>query len=210
VDLLFGYRFLELTDSLSINEFSQTTGTNQQGLPVGTVALTSDRFGTRNEFNGGQVGTDVCFHLERWSFDFLGKIALGNTTEVININGTQVVLRPNAAPVLSQGGLLAVPLNSGRFTRDRISVVPELGVKLGYDVTENLRLTLGYTWLFWSDVVRPADQIDRVIDARQISNFPPPPGVVFGPVAGQSHPLVPFRGTDFWAQGLTVGLEYKY
>ena len=63
-------------------------------------------------------------------------------------------------------------------------------VSVGYQVTENLRLALGYTFLYASTVVRPGDQID--------------------PVSGAGDPAFAFHGTDFWAQGLDAQVEVRY
>ena len=71
-------------------------------------------------------------------------------------------------------------------------------VKLGYDLTSNLRLTLGYDVLYLSNVIRPTDQIDRNI----------PKGNVFGQggtVTTTGYPARLFRTTDFYAQGLNAG-----
>lgn len=205
IDFLAGVRYAQLTESLNINEQISVAGANPLGFPVGTAASVSDRFGTRNEFVGGQVGADMNFHYGCWSVDLLGKLALGNNHEVVNIQGSQIVTTPGGVPQVFNGGLLALPSNSGRFTRDRFSVMPELGVKLGYNITDNLRVTVGYTWVYWSSVVRPAYQIDRVLDMNQIPNFARGPAVV-----GASRPGVPFTQSDFWAQGVSFGLEYNY
>jgi hypothetical protein len=57
----------------------------------------------------------------------------------------------------------------------------------------------------WSRVIRPGGQIDRVVDINQIPNF----GVIAPPVAG-SRPAVLFKETDFWAQGISFGVEFRY
>jgi hypothetical protein len=204
LDFLGGLRFAQLTESLNINESVVLTGANPLNLPAGTMAAVSDHFGTRNEFFGGQVGLDANFHYCNWSVDLLGKIALGDTYQVININGSQVVINPASGTNFFPGGLLALPSNSGRFTGNRFSVLPELGIKLGYNVTDNLKLTVGYTAMYWSNVVRPGDQIDPVLNINQIPNFSR------SPIAGVASPIVPFKETAFWAEGLTLGLEYNY
>jgi len=76
-------------------------------------------------------------------------------------------------------GLLARPSNSGRSSRDAFAAVPECAVTLGYRVTRWLRATVGYSFLYWSDVARPGDQIDRGLDRRQI-----PTSLITGPVSG--------------------------
>ncbi|MGG7379585.1 BBP7 family outer membrane beta-barrel protein, partial [Escherichia coli] len=58
------------------------------------------------------------------------------------------------------GGLLALPSNIGNFQRNRFGVVPQVGLKVGYNLTDNLRVYVGYDFLWWCNVVRPGDQID--------------------------------------------------
>lgn len=132
------------------------------------------------------------------------KIGLGDNHETIDIRGYQILTHANGTQQVFNGGLLALPSNSGHFQRDRFCVVPEIGVNLGYQVTENLKAYVGYNFLYWSNVVRPGDQIDRVLDINQIPNFRT------GPPAPQRRPLVPFKETSFWAQGVNFGLEYRY
>ena len=55
-----------------------------------------------------------------------------------------------------------------------------------------------------SSVVRPGDQIDTSLDENKI-----PPGTTLAP-PGTPRPLVPFKESDFWAQGLTFGLEFTW
>jgi hypothetical protein len=124
-----------------------------------------------------------------------------------------VLFPPNAAMnkvVVDRGGLLALATNIGRFTRDRFSAVPEVGVNVGYRITDHLRAFVGYNFLYWGNVVRPADQIDRVLDASLIPNFlNPQTGLPYTPT-GALRPAVPFKETDYWAQGVTFGLEFRY
>ena len=75
----------------------------------------------------------------------------------------------------------------------------------GVDLTENLRFYVGYDLLMISDVVRPADQIDLTINRSQIPNNAGPQ-----PLVGVARPSVPFRGSFFSAQGLNLGLEWRY
>jgi hypothetical protein len=41
-----------------------------------------------------------------------------------------------------------------------LSFVPEAGIDVGYQLTRHLRAKAGYTFIYWTDVVRPGDQID--------------------------------------------------
>jgi hypothetical protein len=203
VSLLGGFRYLDLGEGLSILEDVQAF----PDVPLfgGNHIFVADNFATRNQFYGGQLGAAAELRRGRWSVDLQGKIALGVNRQTININGSQLFIAPTGVQTPFTGGLLALPTNSGHFERDRFAVVPEIGVNVGYQITDRIRAFAGYTFLFWSNVVRPGDQVDRVLDITQIPNFP----VVALPTL-QARPAVPFKETDFWAQGINLGLEIRY
>jgi len=102
-------------------------------------------------------------------------------------------------------GFLASGSNSGHFTRDVFAVVPEVGINLGWQITTQLRASVGYTFLYWSSVVRPGDQVDVGLSGTQL-----PTDTRFNPGAGPARPAVLLRGKDFWAQGINFGLEFRY
>jgi hypothetical protein len=211
-DVLAGFRFLQLDEGLHITEDVNVLATldNSPVFKAGNHINVLDRFDTRNQFYGGQVGGDLRLDRGRWSLDVLGKLALGTTHQVIDINGAFVTTTPQGAQTVQRGGLLALPSNIGHFSRDHFSVAPEVGVKLGYRLTQRLRAFVGYDFLYWSNVVRPGAQIDRVLDITQIPNFVLP-GVNVPPnPTGIPRPLVPFRETGVWAQGVTIGLEFRF
>jgi hypothetical protein len=64
---------------------------------------------------------------------------------------------------------------------------------------------VGYTFLYWSQVVRPGNQIDTTVNTTQVPTHPE-----FGPLTGPAQPMVPFRTTDFWAQGISLGVEVTF
>jgi len=206
IDWLAGVRYLELNDTLHVDEAIQFSPGVLPSLPSGGTGFVFDSFGTRNQFYGAQVGTDIQLRHERWSLNIKAKVAVGDTRETVNINGGQLLVNPGVGTTSFQGGLLALPSNIGHFTRDEFGVVPEIGIQVGYNFTDHFRAFVGYNFLYWSDVLRAGDQVDRNIDVTQIPNFNAPGAV---PV-GQTRPAVLFRETSFWAQGLTVGVEWQY
>jgi hypothetical protein len=195
LNLLVGFRFLELQEDLNIAEFSDNAG---------NLRVSEDHFGTHNEFYGTQLGLDWTWRCGRWSIDMRAKVAMGDTVRTVNINGATGFFAPGGAATGANGGLLALPSNIGRTTRSCFGVVPEAGINVGYQVTDNLRLYVGYSFLYWANVYRPGDQVDPVIDASQI------PGAVGIAPAGQNRPKVLLHGTGFWAQGMNCGLQYRY
>ena len=81
-----------------------------------------------------------------------------------NLNGTVTSAR---------GGLLALSSNIGTFHKNSFSVVPEVDATLSYHINEHWRLFAGYDLLYWTNVVRPGQQIDRTLDETLIPNFEP-------------------------------------
>jgi hypothetical protein len=128
---------------------------------------------------------------------------VGNNYQVVGVDGSTSVTVPGQATVVNLGGLVALSSNSGHFSRDRVSLVQEFGVNVGYQITPHLRVFTGYTLLYWFDVVRAGDQVDLTINP----NLLPP---VTGPVAGPSRPAPRFQTTDVWVPGLTTGLEFRF
>ena len=78
----------------------------------------------------------------------------------------------------------------------------KLGFNLGYQFTNHIRGFVGYNFLFWSNVVRPAEQIDTVVNPLLI---PPAAGRV-----GPNRPQFNFNGADFWVQGINFGVDFRW
>jgi hypothetical protein len=165
-----------------------------------------DSFQTVNRFYGGQIGGRFTWRSDRFDVGVVGKLALGATQELVIINGVSALNTPGMPPTTNPGGLLAEPSNIGRISRTTFEVIPEVGLDLGYQVTPQFRVSLGYTFLYWSRVARPGNQIDRTVSAGQVARDP-----TFGNTAGDLRPLlVQPRESDFWAQGLSFGMEFQY
>ena len=207
VSLLGGFRYLQLDEGLSIDEITRVNPALPAGSPLfgGSTIAMADQFDTHNSFYGAQVGAKAEICWGRLFVDVQGKVALGVTHEVVDIQGATAITSPAGTTVVTPAGFLASGSNSGHFTRDRFAVVPEVGINVGYQITKNVRAFVGYNFLYWSSVVRPGDQVDVGLSGTQI-----PTDTRFNPQAGPARPAVAFRDTDFWAQGVSFGLEFRY
>jgi len=210
LDFLAGFRYLNLAEGLQIGENLTVTQATPPAIfgnaPAQFAAdpnfIVVDSFHTSNNFYGGQIGLDAECRWRRWFLGATGKLALGDMHETVSINGSTVISGGPGAGSFP-GGLLALQgTNIGQYSRNTFAVVPELGVRLGFYVTERLRAFVGYDVVYASSVVRPGDQIDRNVNPTYQPNNGPPQGAAL--------PAFQFRTTDFWAQGLTAGLEWKY
>ena len=204
LDLLLGYRYMRLRDTLDIREDLLSSGTTNPFAPQGTTIVVRDRFNTVNEFNGGQIG--VAGEVRRGAF-FLGytaKVALGNVHSSVEINGSRTATLPNGGGTsTSTGGLLAQPSNIGRYSFDEFAVLPEGGLTLGYQVSSNVRAFAGYNFLYWNKVVRASEQVDIDVNPTQI------PGGR-GALSNVQAPAFSPNYSDYWVQGVTFGLELRF
>lgn len=201
VDFIGGYRNYRLDDNISITENLETLNPHR-GMPAGTTFDVQDTFRVKNEFHGGELGliTTVC--RGRWSLELLAKMAIGNNSSIVNITGSTDVDRPGDDPVHYDQGVYALDTNIGRYHRDQFIVIPQFGLEVGYNLTCNLRAYCGYNFIYWAQVYRAAEQIDTNINTSYI----PPADDPQGPLA----PAFSFTNSDFWAQGLNLGLEWNF
>jgi len=194
VDILAGYRYCRLGDSLRIGESLLTAGPT-------TIDL-YDLFDTSNEFNGAELGVSTQLRRNHWSLELLMKLALGNSRSRVFIDGATTTAVGAAPPVTGDGGLLALTTNMGHYPQNGLALMPELGVTLGCDLTPRLRATFGYTFVYWSKVARPGDQISLDVNPSYLPNA--------GPPVGAAQPEFSLATTDFWAQGMNFGFEYRF
>jgi hypothetical protein len=220
IDGVIGYRYLQLRDTIDIQENIGPFNPQFQTPPILQRAIVNDHFATQNTFNGAQVGLDAEWRFRpRLTLGGLVKVAAGNMQQTINIYGSTTDTFTGPAPAFigtqtQRGGTLAQPSNSGAFSTNRFIILPEFGVRLGWDITPHWRFIAGYNLIYVSNVVRAADQIDLRVNRTQGAFFvpqtngqPPQPGST--PVS-PNLPAVPFRTTDYFAQGVSLGLEYRY
>lgn len=201
-DFLVGFRYLKLEDEIIIAENLLVTGTDPNAIPApGTTFSLIDSFQTQNEFYGPQFG--LAGEMRRGSafVNWRGLIAFGTTHKTAAINGSTTITPPGGPATTYAGGLLALPTNIGNYSKNDFSVVPELNINVGYQVTSNLRVFVGYSFLYWSNVTRAGDIIDTTINPTQL-----PPGTLVGP----ARPAFTWNDSDFWAQGVSFGGEFRW
>jgi hypothetical protein len=203
-NFLAGFRYAYLKENL--NNDNTTTD-----LIFGNVTSLHDAFETSNQFYGGQIGSRLSIQRHGLSLDITGKLALGFTHQVVDIQGAITQAGPNAPtpPGLGTfpGGFFAQPTNIGSRDANHFGILPSLEVRLGYELNQRIRLFVGYDLMYWSQVVRPGDQISHQVNLSQNAVLDPNgAGVLVGPA--QPAPL--FNRSGFWAQGIDVGVEFRF
>jgi hypothetical protein len=165
----------------------------------------ADQFDAHNRFHGGQLGLSADLTRGAVFVEAAGKVALGQGIAVVRSSGQTVAMSPGPDVVYTPAGVLGQPTNSGRYVSSGFAVVPEAVVKVGYRFADRSRFYVGYNFLYLSETARPGQQVDLTIDPREV------PITGRGGVGGGTDRPLPLlvRG-DFWTQGLTFGLEYRY
>ena len=205
IHAIAGYRFLQLNEGLRI---AQSYLQDPTALTPTTVGLIADQFDARNAFNGGQLGFMADLNHGAFYVELSGKAAIGINSQVVVTDGvSHFITAANPVPILQSyaGGVYAQPTSMGQAKQSVFAVVPEGTFKVGLKYGDRGRIYAGYNFLYLSDAVRPGDQVSRTINPSQIPLLNPG-----GTLTGLDRPLASFNRTDFWAQGLIIGFEYRF
>ena len=201
VSALIGARYLDLYERFDLWATSA-------GVPgsrfVGLSGSVSDLFETQNHFLGLMLGLHGGTSWGPFSIEATGRVAFGGNYKQLTVAGAYTSVNfPNAGMNSGPYGIFAQPANSGSFSSTDFAIVPEAQVKLGYDLTPSLRLSVGYDFLYISDVIRPGDQLNHSL----------PKGQIFqqgGSATSLTSPTPLFERTNFYAHGFNVGLTARF
>lgn len=208
LDGLAGFRYLSLVESLNVNDqFVDMLGGTRgfAGTPLNFSEGVSDFDGLRvtNSFYGGGGGARLYYAQGRWFFTALGKIAAGATQERATVSGSTTLSAPNGSTFLP-GGILGTTANIGRYYQQHYAVVPEGQFNLAYQLTPFVTVRLGYTFIYWSNVARPGNQMTRVTSPNRV-----PTDLAYG-TAGNTSTAFQFHTSSFWAQGVNFGIDFRF
>ncbi|MCA9167264.1 MAG: BBP7 family outer membrane beta-barrel protein [Planctomycetales bacterium] len=198
VDLIYGYRYVGVDESLRINDSFEFTDAAQ--ITFGNTIDQTDLFDVTNEFHGGEIGLAGHSTDGRWSLDFQTSVALGSMKQTATISGSTTTTPPAGAAVTSTGGLLTQASNIGTFTNDPFTVIPEATVTLGYMISPRLDLSVGYTFLYIDNVARAGKLVDNRVNLTQQT----------GTLDGPATPELVFNDVGYWLQGVNFGLNLRY
>lgn len=201
-DTLLGFYYLNLTDELVINE-NLTSLPGQLNVAPGTQFLIQDAFRTTNNFYGFNLGFAFERRFSYWYAGLRAGCAIGWNHQTVEISGSTTIIPPRGTPSTFAGGLLTQPSNIGTYERDEFAVLPWVGLKLGAQVTQRLRVYVGYDYMYLSNVVRAGEQIDTRVNTTQL---PPRTSPVVGPLV----PAFNWNDTGFHMHGIRIGAEFRF
>jgi Putative beta barrel porin-7 (BBP7) len=215
VHALAGYRYLMFNEGVRLDLRSSLSGQVASTVPgVGptNVVLRSavaDQFDAHNRFHGAQLGLRTEFERRGFFAEVDTKVSFGRSVEVVRVSGQTVAVAdlPTGPAAFNYypSGIFGQPTNAGRADRSVFAVLPEAAVKFGFRFGDKSRFFVGYNFLYLSHAVRAADQFDRSVDLSQSRPLDP-----LALVVPSTRPFLPFDKSDFWVQGLSFGLEWRY
>lgn len=206
VELLGGFRYWNFNE-----RFTFTTSSPYLADPQ-NIFGTKDKFEVENNFYGGQLGVEFDYNCNCFFFNIIGKVALGANCGNVNIDGRFLTNDFNTPPFTGTpqavvGGIFALPTNIGHHDKTYFSVLPEVDVNIGYQICDCLRLTVGYSFLYATNVLRATKEVNRHINPSQSGAIE---YTTTPTLAGKASPKPSHKTESFWAQGLNVGLQLTF
>ncbi|MHB0957289.1 MAG: BBP7 family outer membrane beta-barrel protein [Pirellulaceae bacterium] len=199
LDLISGYQFAKIDSDLLIA--SNRRSIRQEGsIPFGTVIQMHDLFDTTNRYHAGEIGFLGTYDRDQVTWSLLAKVGLGRMKQRTEIAGGTTTAVPQQPVIVTDQGLLALGTNVGIYEQNRFTVSPELQLTAAYHLTDAIDLTFGYSFIYWNHVAQPADQIDEIINTTQIT----------GALVGDARPAFPNQDSDFFVQGMSVGIQWVW
>lgn len=224
---LGGIFWLQLHEKLTFKALSHAV----PGSGFGSAFYNSiDRFKTSNDFLAAELGLDARYQIRRWELKGQVKGALGATLQKDKLEGSSQTSSGNAffltsgtANEILPGGIFVEPSNRGTHKKNPLAWGFETRIQTGFEMAQNIKMHLGYSFLWINSVLRPGNQIDRKINSTRtaladasretvgIGPGPIPFGGAPGPAplpSGPIRPRVRFKSSPFWAQGLDFGIQF--
>ncbi|KLU01376.1 putative signal peptide and transmembrane protein [Rhodopirellula islandica] len=198
VDFLVGYRYGNLNEMLRVDQSSVYTAA-QGPIISGTTVDLFDQFEADNQFHGAQIGLQFQRCVGATTWDAHAKIAFGVNRGETTIAGQTTNTVPAGGSATFAGGLLAQSTNIGSYDDSSFMALPEIGLNLTTQVHRDMKLTIGYSLMVWSDAVRVDDAIDR-----NVSQFPPEAPT------GSNQPAYELTTSSFIAHGLNIGAAFQF
>lgn len=190
-----GPRFVNLRESFGSNE-------RLTSLETAAQFQIQDSFRAKNLFRGCELGLFGSHQGGRWTLDGGVRLAIGATKQELDVSGQTAVTQAGTTTT-SPGGFLAQRTNSGSWDRNRFSLIPQFDASLGLKMTDTWTVSVGYSLLYWGQVLRATEQIDPVLNPGLL-----PPEQV--PLTGELRPQTLLHESDYVAHGITIGLEKRW
>ena len=192
--LKIGPRFIHHDDTVLVDE-------SLTGLASGNQFRILDSFKTENSFLGSEIGIRARRNRGAATFDLGLNLGIGATRQELDVSGITSITN-GAVTTTSPGGFFAQSTNSGSWDRTKFSLVPSLECAVGFEAGNGWRFSVGYDLMYWTNVLRAAEQIDPVINPNL---FPPAAAP-----ATATRPSPVLNESDYFAHGISISIERRW
>lgn len=199
---LGGFRYFGVAD-----QFQESIGRESLPPALGNNFSGTDSYQTQSNFYGADFGGRVRVGYEGLFAELTPKLGLGVTDESVDVSGTSSASSGGTPlPALNPGGFLAIGNKLGDRSTDKFAVLPQLTLKVGYDLTKQVEVFVGYDVLYLSQVARASGQVSNQVGASTS------PFAAFGGIPGgaDNSPPPAISSTSFLQQGVSAGLSAKF
>ena len=195
-----GFRYWNFEDHF-------TFSVNSPLVATPTIYNYRDKFDTENNFYGTQIGASLKQRFNPFIVDIVGKIAFGTMRQKSTIKGVFHTNEFTDSLQTFKGGFFALPTNIGRRKKTVSSIISEVNLNVEYQITRNFNISVGYLALYATEVLRATKQINNRLNPTQSANieFTPTPTLV-----GKPSPKAKLKTTSLWAQGTSIGLNFRF
>lgn len=201
----------------------------QTGTTISSKIKRKDEFSTSNYFAGAQIGVRGKLHYCRYFCSGSLQGALGCTREHLKTNGKcrysiTTTTIPSETTLLAgipisigtgdpavvttstgsiSNGLFVQPSNKTQRSRMQLGALIQGEFKVGANIGNQCKCSLGYAFLFLNSVVRPGGLINNSINSDFLKI----------PQQGRhrhKQPKLYFNSSNYWIQGLVADLTYFF
>jgi len=192
-----GFNYVRYDERLYISDFTRD-------LPLGTGSdfTFTDDFSTSNRLYAGLVGAQLDWCFPDGVVTLFGKMSVGGVQQKLSIRGSTVETTGGITQIDGDQGLYAQPTNVGDYAQWKVGLLPEFGINFGYNIHSRVRLSAGYTFMYFVNVIRPDDQIDTTVNVQPL--FSPVVTSPFRPTVAD------LNTTNVWIQYLNFGLRFVF
>jgi hypothetical protein len=193
LDFITGWNYTRVNEDAALRTTSTVTEVGGT-IPTGTVRNTLDQWSAANDFNGAIFGLQWQRNCGCWTTTAMARMSIGNMHETMVINGSSTTRVPGQGATTAAGGALTAPSSIGQSSRNEFTAITEVGLNLGYRFAPCTQFLFGYSFLYINDIASAGSAIDTSI----------------GTNAGVTRPQFGFRHSDFWAQGINLGVQQDF
>lgn len=200
--LIGGFRYLNFDDQLQFTTSSPFINTTD-------VFITRNSFQARNNFYGPQLGIAVNYDTNGIFAKIKAQLALGAMHNKAIIEGSLDTSDYTGFTTIQHfsGGYFALPSNIGEYAQTKFAAIPMVDFKLGYHVTKNFSLLVGYSFLYATHVLWAANEMSNTINPTQSVAISDNPNAT---LVGDAQPQAQLKTQGFWVQGITAGFTLRF